>query len=276
MEIIYKQALSDTALKSLEIHNCYLKHLCSKIDSKTTFRKIHHHTGFEIHFVNKGHQSYIIDEKEYIVSDGQVLIIPPLVDHYVADTQFYESKFSIIFNQCPQSPFAQLKRVVFCKGNERIFDNLNNAFKEIKISSSYSKQIISHCIYESLIILLRKSGFKDKCDFVKNESEDDRLIFAKRYIQDNIEFNITVSDVAAHCCLGTKQLTRLFKQHENTTPLRYIQKQKISHIEMLLSEDVSLKQVSDKMNFSSEYHFNSFFKKYTGVSPGVYKKKHIQ
>lgn len=276
MEVIHKQALSDTILSSLQIRNCYLKHLCAKVDSKTTFRKKHHHTGFEIHFVNKGHQKYIIDKKEYTVSDGSILIIPPTVKHYVADTQFYESKFSITFNQNPQSPFTHWNKVVFCKGDERIFNNLNNALKEMKISSAFSRQITANCIYEVLILLLRTSGFKDKRDFDETVFEDDRLIFAKKYIEDNIESNITVSDVAAYCSLGAKQLTRLFKVSEGITPLSYIQRQRIRRIEALLLSGMRLKEVSERMNFSSEYHFNSFYKKYAGLSPGVYQKMHIQ
>lgn len=276
MEIIYKQALSDEVFKSLGIENCYLKHLCAKTDSKTTFRKTHHHTGFEIHFVNKGHQKYIINKREYVLSNEHILIIPPLTKHYVADTQFYESKFSITFNQCTVSPFEKVSSVVFLKANERILNNLKHALKESKISTVFAKQIISHCLFESLVILLRECGFKEKQDFLEDVCKDDRLIFAKQYINDNIEFNITVSDVAAHCCLGTKQLTRLFKTNENTTPLSYIQKQKIKHIESLLLSGASLKDISEKMNFSSEYHFNSFYKKYAGTPPGVYKKMHTQ
>ena len=62
MKIIYKQTEFDTTLKSLGVENCYLKHLSAKTDSKSTLSKEHHHTGFEIHFMNLGHQKYIIEE----------------------------------------------------------------------------------------------------------------------------------------------------------------------------------------------------------------------
>lgn len=276
MEIIYKQSPSDFEFCDLGVENCYLKHLCAKSDSKTTFRKEHHHTGFEIHFMNLGHQKYIIRGKEYEIKDGHVLIIPPLVKHFVKDTQFYDSKFSITFNKSDKSLFDGINDVIFLKANERILSNMNTALAESKISSSFSKQITSHCVYESLLILLRICGFKEERISNEENCEDYRLTFAKRYIKDNIESNITVSDVAAHCSLGTKQLTRLFKAFDNTTPLAYIQKQKINHIDLLLSSDCTLKEISEKMNFSSEYYFNSFYKKHTSLSPGMYRKKHIK
>ena len=98
----------------------------------------------------------------------------------------------------------------------------------------------------------------------------------KQYIKDNIASKITVSDVAAYCFLGTKQLTRLFDKYEDITPLCYIHKQKIKYIDSLLLDGYALKDISEKMNFSSEYYFNNFYKKSTGISPGRFKKTHIK
>ena len=276
MEIIYKQSTTDTAITSLGVHHCYLKHLRAETDSQMTSTKTHRHACYELHFINKGHQRYVIGEREYNLECGDILLIPPLVKHCACDSQFYESKFSITYNLSDDSPMNVINDVVFVQANQRIFDSFDEALSEIKISSVFSKQIISNCVYESLVQLLRLCGYKERREVVENILEDDRLIFAKRYIKDNIEFNVTVAEVAAHCSLGTKQLTRLFKQYEGTTPLGYIQKQKIRRIETLLSNGVKLKEVSEIMNFSSEYHFNSFYKKYTGITPGMYRKASIK
>lgn len=276
MDILYKQLASDATLRTLNIENCYIKHLCGKTDSKTTFRKEHHHTGFEIHFMNKGQQKYIIDQKAYTLSDEHLLLIPPLKKHYVADTQFYNSKFSITFSRIAPSPFDFLDSVVFCKTDKLTAERLDHILEERKISSLFSKQIISHTAFEILVTLLRRCGYNEEKGCFEDSCEDDRLTIAKRYIKDNIEFNIKVSDVAAYCCLGSKQLTRLFHNYEKISPLCYIQKQKIKHIEALLLEGRALREISEKMSFSSEYHFNSFYKKYAGISPGTYKKMHIK
>ena len=82
-----------------------------------------------------------------------------------------------------------------------------------------------------------------------------------------------MSDVAEYCYLGTKQLTRLFREYEDNTPAAYIRERKIGHIERLLSEtELSLREISEKMSFANEYHFNSFFKKYAGMTPREYRR----
>ena len=276
MKILYKQTGTDATLTSLGIETCYLKHLCAKTDSKTTLRKEHHHTGFEIHFMNNGQQQYIIDNKTYILSDGYCLIIPPLKKHCVADAQYYNSKFSITFNSLAPSPFTFLNEIVFCKSSERLTNNFNIILKESKAPSVFSKQIIAACIFEILVTLLRTCGYCAEKVCTEQSCDDDRLAIAKQYIKDNIASKITVSDVAAYCFLGTKQLTRLFDKYEDITPLCYIHKQKIKYIDSLLLDGHALKDISEKMNFSSEYYFNNFYKKSTGISPGRFKKTHIK
>ena len=105
--------------------------------------------------------------------------------------------------------------------------------------------------------------------------QDPRLAMAKQYIIDNAEQKLSVSEVAAYCALSEKQLTRLFDT-EDTTPAEFIRSQKIKLIEQMLSDgNASLKEISDKMNFSNEFYFNTFFKKYSGMTPGEYRKMNL-
>jgi YesN/AraC family two-component response regulator len=41
---------------------------------------------------------------------------------------------------------------------------------------------------------------------------------------------------------------------------------------LLSDSSLSLKQISEIMNFNNEYYFNAFFKKYSGMPPGEYRK----
>ena len=36
--------------------------------------------------------------------------------------------------------------------------------------------------------------------------------------------------------------------------------------------ELSLKEISERLNFANEYYFNTFFKKYSGMTPGEYRK----
>jgi len=115
--------------------------------------------------------------------------------------------------------------------------------------------------------------FASKSEGFDNINPDVRLSDAKQYIKDNLNFNITCNQVAQHCYISVKQLSRIFMKYEGVTLMKYITMAKTEAAEQLLSDsDFSLKEISEKLGFCNEYYFNTFFKKNAGLSPGDYRK----
>lgn len=272
MKIIYKEQKNDMCFEDLGIENCIAKQLVFDKDIKSATKKEHHHRAFEIHIINTGHQTYKILNKKYKIKSGSFLIIPPDVKHSVLDFPKGTIKTAFLFGVSEKSPFISIKEPIIQKTPSDIVSNIEFILNGAK--NPFSQKIIKGRIFEILVSFLNLLGYSKKIE-IDAKSEDVRIFMAKQYIKDNIELNLKVGDVASYCYLGTKQLTRLFKKYENQTPNKYIENQKIKHIENLISEsDLSLKMISEKMNFSSEYHFNSFFKKIYGMPPGEYRKIH--
>ena len=272
MKIIYKQQKNDMCFEEIGIENCLTKQLLFGKDIKTAIKKEHHHKDFEIHIINSGHQTYLIDNKKYKIKNGSFLIIPPDVKHLVFDFPPDTVKTTFLFSANKKSPFNFVKNPIIQKTPSDIVSNIEFILNGAK--NPFSKKITEGRIYEILVSFLNLLGYSKKIE-IDAKAEDVRIFMAKQYIKDNIELNLKVGDVASYCYLGTKQLTRLFKKYQNITPSKYIEQKKIKHIENLISEsDLSLKMISEKMNFSSEYHFNSFFKKIYGMPPGEYRKIH--
>ena len=270
MKILYKQ-LEDVPSCSLDqfgVQNCYLKELSIERDCKRITKKLHHHTGFEIHIIIDGFQEYEICEKSYKLTAGSFLMIYPNVSHTVVSQGPHTKKYSITFHK--QTDVNQ--RCVSGKYHERILENLLFVSNEAQQKKEISATLIENSILETLVCIFRLSGIKEK---TSTRSDDENLIvaLAKQYIKDNIETNPSVSDAAKHCYLSTRQLTRIFNSIEGISPGEYITKLRISKIEELIAEStVSLKQISDLMHFSNEYYFHAFFKKHFGMPPGEYRK----
>ena len=273
MKIIYKQDTSNTVFDNIDVRDCCIKHSYYNKGTKDTTAKEHHHTGFEIHIIENGYQTYTFHDQECIASADHYLLIPPNLKHHLKDVSPDLKKFAITFHVDEPSPFWEINSFVLGNISPQMQDALEKVSAEDKNHLFFADRLIENNVFEILVLILRDCGFKESENSDAHKSEDARLFIAKQYINDNIESNLKVADIAAYCYLGTKQLTRLFKDAENTTPAAYIQKQKISHIEKLLTETtLSLHDISEKMNFSSEYHLNSFFRKYAGMPPGEYRK----
>ncbi|MBE5783346.1 MAG: AraC family transcriptional regulator [Clostridiales bacterium] len=274
MKIIYRQAESCSVLGQIGIQNCYFKYLTYARDGENASRKEHYHTNFEIHYTINGSQRYQIGSESLTVGAGEFLLIPPGTKHTLIDFSPETSKIGITFSAVSGSPFYSLRGIFHICAGEAIGASITVAFNEHKMKSAFSAAIIEGRIFEALVIMLRLCGFRESTPALDDdETEDLRIILAKQFIQDNIELNIKVSDVADYCHLCTKQLSRIFLSNALGQPAAYIQAQRIHRIEQLLeATDLSLKSISEKMHFTNEYHFHAYFKKYAGIPPGAYRK----
>ena len=121
---------------------------------------------------------------------------------------------------------------------------------------------------------LRLAGLKESFGAEPHRREtDERFLLASQYIDDNVRQNVSVAELASYCCISEKQLQRIFEREAGVSVKEYISKKRAIEIEkLLLDPALSLRDVSEKMNFNNEYYFNAFFKKYAGMSPGAYRK----
>ena len=272
MKIIYRQTDSNgMALKALGIDHCYLKRLEVDSDRGRITNKAHHHNGFEIHIIEKGYQVYLAGGKEYKVFENGFLLIPCGMIHRVVESAPKTVKYSITFSLTPESGANSVVGCACGIVDERIKSAVARALEESARKSQSAELLVAGAVLELAVRILRAGGMTESVAEAAEE-QDPRLAMAKQYIIDNAEQKLSVSEVAAYCALSEKQLTRLFDA-EDTTPADFIRTQKIKLIEQMLSEGrASLREISEKMNFSNEFYFNTFFKKYSGMTPGEYRK----
>jgi len=270
MRILYKQPENDTSssLRRFDIQNCYFKTLCVERDRSNITKKAHHHTGFEMHIVTKGSQEYEIHGTKYKLKGGSFLLICPKVPHTVINTTPNTQKCSIVFNKQTDA----LLDCFFGTFSKRMSQNIDFISNEALLKKQISSTLIENNILEILVLVFRMLGAKENENTCKQD-ENEIISLAKQYIDDNIERAPSVEEVSEYCYLSTKQLTRIFQRYEDISPGEYIKNRRISKIEKLLAdESLSLKQISERMNFHNEYYFNAFFKKYSGMPPGEYRK----
>ena len=211
-----------------------------------------------MHIILEGYQEYEVDGIFYKLEQGDFLIICPNVPHTVVRSASQTEKFSITFNKHPDESHGCL----FGTASPRMESDLEFLAKEASLKKEISGMLIENIITECLVLSLRVCGIKEN-ETHTGWDQNATITLAKQYIDDNIETNLTVTDVSAYCYLSTKQLTRLFQKFEGVSPGSYIIKKRIKRIEALLADPgLSLKQIGSLMHFENEYYFNAFFKKF--------------
>jgi AraC-like DNA-binding protein len=102
---------------------------------------------------------------------------------------------------------------------------------------------------------------------------DDRMARIERFVADNIGLDLSPIDVAGHMSVSERQLDRIVMRHKGYSTKKFITRLKLKRAKALLEEtDMTLKAIAEELGFSSEYYFNSVFKKHEGFPPGEFRK----
>lgn len=272
MEILWKQS-EGTSPWSIEQGCC--NRICSDRDRAYVTRKRHHHMGFELHVIKEGAQLYEIEGQEIRLTAGSFLLIAPLCKHATVCEDGQTVKYSISFRLAEQSPLRCTGECSYRVGAvpEAVTENLRRIECERQLGAPYALGVIENRVGELIWHVWRACGWEQTDGTPLEQEEDARLAAAKQYVREHILCGCSVEELSAHCCLGKKQLNRIFRRDEGMTAAAYIRRERCAQIERLLAEPAySLRQISEKMNFNNEYYFNAFFKKYAGMTPGAYRK----
>lgn len=102
---------------------------------------------------------------------------------------------------------------------------------------------------------------------------DNRIQKVLSYIRKNIYKAIDLDSLAEISCLSKDHFIRLFKKEVDITPLQYINQKKIEKAQLILvTDDMSVKNIAYLLSYEDHAYFNRLFKKVTGVTPQQYRE----
>jgi len=104
---------------------------------------------------------------------------------------------------------------------------------------------------------------------------DEPIRRALRFIADNAQSGIQVSDVAAHIGLSRRRLELRMKKVARRTPAEEIRRERLRiACRLLATSHLPIPEVAEKAGFGTVEHFIVFFKRATGQTPLQYGKRH--
>ena len=111
-------------------------------------------------------------------------------------------------------------------------------------------------------------------DFGTEETQ--KIQKACMLMRENIYENYTPENIAKAINMSYSNFRKTFKKHVGIAPHQYMLQLKINKIKELLdSTEMSIQDISSKLNFESPDYFSYFFRKKIGISPIAYRK-HVE
>jgi AraC-like DNA-binding protein len=101
-----------------------------------------------------------------------------------------------------------------------------------------------------------------------------RFAAVVQYIKQHLTDQITVEKLSELACMSKATFFRVFKREFGLTPIEYIIQERLTEAKRLLRNPLStVADVCFRVGFNNTNYFQVLFKKYEGITPGLYKKR---
>ena len=249
----------------------------------------HIHDFIEIIYVLEGSARQYIDDQAYDVSHGDLLFINYGSTHAFESSEDYvyvnicfspeiltegmittENAFSLLsltaFNElCRESDGARISFL----GNEcREIEELLRAMeRESKERQSSWMRVMENYLNILITKMLRKIEVS-----LKEREIGDVWRELSKYIDDNLEANLTLSALAQKCFYNPSYFSRIFKEKFKMPLVEYVTRKRLDHaIGLLCESELSIDEISERVGFSDRSGFYRAFSKYVGGTPTEYR-----
>lgn len=95
---------------------------------------------------------------------------------------------------------------------------------------------------------------------------------AVEFINENLDKDLKLAEIAAVVNMSQFYFARMFKQHMGNTPHQYVIQQRVERAKHLLAiSHLPVYEVAYQVGFSKQSNFTAHFRRATGVTPKVYR-----
>lgn len=251
----------------------------------------HFHKEIEILLVLEGWLEVHVEEKTYLLQAGDLLLIGSgelhrdrtardsglhyVVLQFDPEPYFGENllPYLKIFAQT-RSPLSQLNYLF--NENEtvkkNVFDAVLNILEEMEKKEAGYEIAVNMLIQSIMLTLLRNDS--RRCLHGEMNPDLVRLKPVLEWIDTMGEQKLTVEEACRRANMSYYYFVKYFKQVIGMTFTEYVHYKRIKKAErILLTEDVSISEVGERIGMPNMAHFYKVFKKYNRCSPNEFRKK---
>ncbi len=235
---------------------------------------------YQINYITEGSGIFESAAGQIKVVSGSVIILRPGMWHrYKPDPDSGWNEHYIGFNGDFCSNFFQetffqsAKPVIYVGFQESMLKLFFDIIQIVKDEKTGHQQVLaasSIMILSKILSVVRNKEFAGK-------SIERTIRKACMFFRENINKNIIIEDLASELHVGYSYFRQMFKKYTGISPVQYHLALRIQRAkELLVSTDLSFKEIAIELGFESYFYFSRVFKDKTGQSPKEFKKENFR
>jgi AraC-like DNA-binding protein len=221
--------------------------------------------------VKDGSCTVTVQGKNYVAFKNQIVFLNCYEPHSYGSSTSFETKWMHFDGHQAKGFFEAITGsdgpILTLSSTYRFEKYLDRIYSSFKSSQPLNDAVLNNWIINMMTELLVSKEHGDKVSGQSDIIED-----VVSYIMENLSEDIPLEGLAKKANLSPFYFSRLFKKETGFTPHDYIITTRVNHARyLLLTTDLSIKDICFQLGFSSESAFCTTFRKKTGQTPGDFR-----
>lgn len=255
------------------------------VKGRNEFEQPHKHDFYLVFFVEKGSGIHNVDFTKYTVSDYQVYFIRPGQVHNWSlniDTTGFQlmlsSEIVNIFSNLGNFPFFEQSVPSCLSLTKDEFETFKNQLEEIEAILPQNDLLTKEIVLLRLHLLLKLLQKEFVNQFQEHDSSTKPEKVIKSFsvlIDEHFKEESSVNFYADKLNITPNYLNILSQKYLKIPAGDVIKERTILEAKrLLISTDLSIKEIGYQLGFNDNAYFSKVFKKYAGKTPGAFKESY--
>jgi len=269
--IRYEKIINSEEINSVEKNNYFFLIKTFKVGEAHPY---HWHDYYEFEILLEGSAIHSFGDKTYEMNPGDSYLITPIESHgieFSTPSKMLNFRFNVNFFPPKISEFLSAltnAAVHFNDSETKYILSRTEKITEDISTSSFHHELVRSVISEIIIMFIRNLNTEK----ISNNAIP-LVQQAVKIINKNFRNELTLKDVSDKLSVTPKYLGSIFIKNMNINFNDYLNNLRLKYAcNLLVSSDLSIKEIAYSSGYNSEQYFLYVFKKHIKLTPSEYKK----
>ena len=240
---------------------------------------LHTHPAWQLTFSLKGEFYFETKAERISIAPGEWVLFPPAFPHSAGSDSQSSRAIQIFFRHFPPALLVEYARCLnfrrnfFLKGSWALAEGAALAERFRSVSNRESALLLS--LKNILPLRFVSEALESAVARMPVQREiPEHFLKVLEFMERHISSSVGVPDFAALLDLSESRFSALFRQMTGVPPMHYFNELRLCRAQLLLLGGASVRSAALSSGFASPSFFCRQFKKYTGMTPDAWRKKH--